>query len=176
MHMRKKTNKTNVVAGVAFVLIGGVIGIITLTSRDDVAEEAGREGGVVEEAGQQAAPQIPVNASIPPKPNSSPSAVSGARNEVGVRQVVYTEAGFAPFISEVSAGEEITFINRSNKGLWVTANSHPTVPDQKYSAFDSGRTLAPGERFTFAFLQVGTWGYKNLNNESHLGAVVVTPQ
>ncbi len=178
--MRKKTNKTNVVAGVVFVSLGALIGILALTGGNDVSEESGLDDGsadtTLEGRGLEAVPETPVNTSIPPQPNGNPSAGSGAGNEVSVRQVVYTEAGFSPFLSEVEAGEEVTFINRSNKGLWVTANMHPTAGDQKYSAFDSGRTLAPGERFTFAFVQIGTWGYKNLNNENHLGAVVVTPQ
>jgi len=38
------------------------------------------------------------------------------------------------------------------------------------------RSVARGESFSLSFTQQGTWGYKNLNNEAHLGAIAVMPQ
>ena len=106
----------------------------------------------------------------------SKSAMPKTAERPGVKRVTYTDAGFSPFLVELTAGEEIEFVNKSSGGLWVTTKQHPTAGDQAYEAFDTGRTLKRGETFTFSFTKVGTWGYKNLNNDAHLGAVVVTPQ
>jgi plastocyanin len=110
------------------------------------------------------------------KGETSKSGVT-TRSPVGkIRRVTYTNTGFTPFLTEITAGESIEFVNNSSAGLWVTTNSHPTAGDQGYGAFDTGRTLRQGEAFVFTFTKVGTWGYKNLNKNEDIGAVVVVPQ
>lgn len=90
--------------------------------------------------------------------------------------VTYTDSGFSPYILEVNAGDTVDFVNRSSGTLWVTSHGHPTAPDQNYPEFDSGKSIPPGGTYSFMFTLPGTWGYKNLNNEKHLGAIVVNPQ
>lgn len=90
--------------------------------------------------------------------------------------VEYTDAGFSPFITEVRVGDDVTFVNHSHGALWVTAKNHPTAKDQEYPEFDSGRSLSRGETFVFTFTKEGAWGFSNLNNQHHLGTIVVTPQ
>lgn len=90
--------------------------------------------------------------------------------------VEYTDKGFSPFITEVNAGDDVTFVNHSHGALWVTTQNHPTAGDQGYPEFDSGRSLSRGETFVFTFTKEGAWGFYNLNNEHHLGTIVVTPQ
>lgn len=90
--------------------------------------------------------------------------------------VSYTSTGFSPSLLEIHAGDIVRFVNNSNGTLWVTTKGHPTLPDQNYSELDSGKSLAPGESFSLPLLRNGTWGYINLNNKNHRGAIAVQPQ
>lgn len=90
--------------------------------------------------------------------------------------VIYTNSGFSPTILEVRAGQPIDFINKSNGTLWVTANFHPILKDQRYSEFDSGKSIPSGGIYSFTPTLIGFWGYKNLNNDNHLGSITVLPQ
>jgi len=107
---------------------------------------------------------------------NQPSLSSVARDTTGTTVVTYSDKGFSPFIVEIEAGESIKFVNESNDALWLTANGHPTAADQFYPEFDSGKSLKRDESYSFVFNNKGVWGYKNLNNEEHLGTIVVTPQ
>ena len=89
--------------------------------------------------------------------------------------VSYTSQGFSPFILEVNAGDTVNFVNNSNGTMWVTSEAHPTA-DQHYPEFGMSKSIGPGEVYVFQFTLTGSWGYKNLNNEKHLGAIVVIPQ
>lgn len=90
--------------------------------------------------------------------------------------VTYTDSGYIPPVVEVRAGGSVTFINSSSKPMWVTSENHPTAKAQYYPAFDQGRSVAIGGTYTFQFTRIGVWGYKNLNEETHLGAVSVIKQ
>ena len=107
---------------------------------------------------------------------NQPSYRTIGRDEEGVTTVAYTEAGFSPFIVEIEAGETVRFVNQSDRALRVTSQNHPTATDQNYPEFDSVKSLSNGEEYVFTFTREGVWGYKDLNNEQYLGAVVVVPQ
>ena len=160
--------KAKIFVGIVLVGVGLVIAMFAFTGGDMTlltpSDNASSSGTTVEGTMEGRRPG-----------QSNPSGTSGS-TKVGMRKVVYTDSGFSPFLVELTAGEEIEFVNKSSGGLWVTTKQHPTAGDQSYEAFDTGRTLKQGETFVFAFTQLGTWGYKNLNNDAHLGAVVVTPQ
>ncbi len=111
----------------------------------------------------------------PKKPLLQGSYSKTGRDSKGVLTVTYTDKGFSPFLVEVKLGESVKFVNGSSRALWVTSYGHPTAKDQFYPGFDTGKSLAKGESWTFNFGMKGAWGYKNLNNERDLGAVVVTP-
>ena len=119
-------------------------------------------------------------ATTPVSVQGVPSSGAGSANErllqSGVVIVTYTDEGFVPPVIEVRAGEQVHFINRSSKGLWVTADLHPTATEQRYPEFDLGKTIPNGGTYTFVFTKVGVWGYKNLNDERHLGTVSVIKQ
>ncbi|MFM2357541.1 MAG: Copper binding protein plastocyanin/azurin family, partial [Candidatus Parcubacteria bacterium] len=85
----------------------------------------------------------------------------------------YTSKGFTPFIIEVSLGESVRFINsRSDRALWVTS-THPAGAAEYYAGFSGSKSLARGESFTVPFTKVGAWSYKNLNDGSHQGVILV---
>jgi len=127
-------------------------------------------------------------AETPPKTNQAPvqktsklgttpaSTQPQSSFETGVVIVTYTDDGFIPSIVEVEAGNIVRFVNAASKPMWVTSTYHPTAIDQYYPEFDEGKSAFPGETYIFLFSKVGVWGYKNLNNEKHLGAVSVLKQ
>ena len=125
-------------------------------------EEASVEEGVVSEVTvpAQNRPAGGGNNEIPPADNLT---------------VSYTSAGFNPFLIEVNAGDTVRFVNNTEQTMWVTSHAHPTA-DQHYPEFGMQKSVGPGGVYEFQFTLVGSWGYKNLNNEKHLGAVVVFPQ
>jgi plastocyanin len=95
--------------------------------------------------------------------------------------VTYTGSGFEPSTVEVQNGQMVTFVNQSNRNMWVGADDHPT--HTKYpvkspgdclgSSFDSCGGLAVGESWSFTFTEVGSWGYHNHSQAAHRGTVVV---
>lgn len=95
--------------------------------------------------------------------------------------VTYTTSGFKPSTVEVTEGQTVTFINQSDRKMWVGSDDHPThtkypvksAGDCLGSSFDSCRGLAVGESFTFTFTEAGSWGYHNHSQAGHRGTVVV---
>lgn len=140
------------------------------------ADNSVSPGGVKveeEEATQQPTAQNPSTTTQPPITNTVKKATESTTKRATVN---YTSAGFSPFLLEITAGNTVDFVNNSNGTLWVTAQLHPTARDQHYPEFDAGKSIAPGKTFSFVFTRIGSWGYKNLNNEKHLGTIVVIPQ
>lgn len=91
-------------------------------------------------------------------------------------QVTYTDSGFVPPVLEVVAGNSVHFVNKSSKPMWVTSEFHPTAGDQRYPEFNQGKSISTGGEYVFLFTKVGVWGYKNLNEVGHLGAISVISQ
>ena len=60
--------------------------------------------------------------------------------------------------------------------MWIMSDDNPNAEALIYRGFDQGKSVPSGGTYNFSFTKVGVWGYKNLNMESHLGAVSVIPQ
>ena len=106
------------------------------------------------------------------KPAASTPVVTD-RDTDGVRLVTYTSKGFTPFIIEVSLGESVRFVNnRNDRALWVTS-THPQGANEYYPGFSGAKSLSKGESFTVPFTKAGAWSYKNLNDASHQGVILV---
>jgi plastocyanin len=165
----KNSSNSKMFVGLALLAFGAVIILVLFMNGDRMRQADDLQGsGATSTDGSTSGESAQTPSS---KPAGSTSGI-----QVGLRRVTYTDAGFSPSLIELTAGQEIEFVNRSSGGLWVTTKQHPTAGDQGYEAFDSGRTLKQGEKFVFSFTRPGTWGYKNLNNDGHIGAVVVVPQ
>jgi plastocyanin len=107
---------------------------------------------------------------------SSNAVVSDKSISEGVTIITYKDTGFIPSVVEVRAGNSITFINSSTKPLWVTSSSGGNEDAAVYPGFDQGKSISNGGTYTFTFTKTGVWGYKNLNQNKHLGVVLVIPQ
>jgi plastocyanin len=67
------------------------------------------------------------------------------------------------------AGDEITWLNSSGGPLVVRERDAVGGSD-----FDSG-SLQPGESYTYAFPQFGSYGYECSEDGAHKGSVTVSP-
>ena len=109
--------------------------------------------------------------------NQSAAVLSGGENQDALNNLVtvrYTDQGFVPFITEIKLGQSVRFVNESTHTLFVTSEDHPTAVDQNYPGFSSSKSIGKGEEWALSFTKKGSWGYKNLNKEEHLGTIVVT--
>ena len=98
------------------------------------------------------------------------------RNADGAYVVRYTNAGFSPFLSDITRGDSVVFINESNNLLQVTTEGFPTEEGQSFPGFDNSKVVEPGEEWGISITANGTFGYKNSYNEAHTGAIAVQPQ
>lgn len=156
---------------IAVVVLVAVLGIWFMSNRQPAENMPADTTVPTESMGDAASPAA---ATPLKKPVLQPSYSRTARDTKGVTTVTYSDKGFSPFLVEVKLGETVRFVNTSSRALWVTSYAHPTAKDQYYPGFDTGKSLPKGASWSFNFTQKGAWGYKNLNYERDLGAVVVT--
>ncbi len=117
----------------------------------------------------------------PPPPAITRQELEAIRNGSGFQGFIsYTDRGFEPTSVSIKKGQTVRFTNNSNTGMWissiVTDASAPypgTGNDCGNSAFDSCRTLNPGEFFEFTFDTVGTWGFNNIVKANDRGLIHV---
>ncbi len=88
-----------------------------------------------------------------------------------VATVFYTNKGFSPNTLEVSAGTKVTFINQSDKLMWVASSAHPTHQD--LLGFDALRGVRAGSSYEYTFTKVGTWKYHDHLKPGTRGLITV---
>ncbi len=85
--------------------------------------------------------------------------------------VTYTDDGiFAPERLHILTGDEVVFVNDSRIPVWPASNIHPT--HEILSSFDPLEAIAPGESWTYTFVDNGYWRYHNHIDPSETGLVV----
>lgn len=99
--------------------------------------------------------------------------------------VTYTDSGYFPREVAVLAGGTVTFKNDSSREMWSASAIHPThtiYPGsgiqkcgtrEESRIFDACKGIAPGESWSFAFQEQGSWGYHNHLNISNTGKITV---
>lgn len=166
------------------VMVGGAL-FFTLTDDDVIKTETGddaTEEGQPNEDGEPASSAEtatqPVAAPAQPTQTSAPSTPTPTNTETydenGNVIVRYTSNGFAPSVVEIEPGDAVVFVNDNILPMWVKAQAHPTAEYFEYASLNQGRSSYRGEEYIFTFTQKGSWGYMNLNKESHRGVVIVT--
>lgn len=110
---------------------------------------------------------------------SNKAALSPSALPVTDHTVTYTDAGFSPNVLATTKGATIVFINASSKDIRIASNPHPlhdeypTMGGCISSIFDSCTNIAPGQSWSFTFVDTGTWGYHNHLNPGNLGTIIV---
>lgn len=115
-------------------------------------------------------PTTPSNTVIPPNTTSS----APSTEIVSFATITYTNRGFSPATVSLRLAGGARFINKSSSSLWVTAYA-PTKETKTYPGLDQGKSVPSGGMFELNFGQSGVWWYQNLNNKSHIGAIIVIP-
>ncbi len=82
-----------------------------------------------------------------------------------------TSNGFEPKELKIVEGDEVIFINDSNKNRWPASNLHPT--HGLYSEFDPQRGLSPGESWKFIFNRRGVWRMHDHLAPNLMGVITV---
>lgn len=166
---------------IIIILLGIILGITGIyyfnNGKLDIIKEEVEVEEVVDSEEQTS---IPKNSAAAPNTQTTKT-VDEIRSSIkyvkeGVLLVTYSDSGFEPSILQVRAGESVRFVNISTKPMWVTTKYHPIFGEQNYSEFDQGKSISTGDAYQFMFTRVGVWGYKNLNNEKHLGTISVIEQ
>lgn len=187
------TLSKNIILILLILLVLGLLGVLYLSAQDytvsDTATTTGDEATVPEEtpSDENAAPPSATGSAAPTETKSTPAPApvvttipQSDASDISLDQsmviVTYTDSGFIPPVVEVRAGNSVTFINSSGKPMWITSEVLPGSETEFYPGFGQGKSVPKGGTYTFNFTQVGTWGYKNLNFEKHVGTISVVPQ
>ena len=120
--------------------------------------------------------KVPTTPANQPKVEPKPAPVvetPAVRDEDGNWIVRYTTYGFDPQTIEIKPGDGVRFLNNNISTMWVKAQAHPTAEYFEYASLNQGRSSYLGESYIFTFTQLGSWGYSNLNKNSHKGVVIV---
>lgn len=85
--------------------------------------------------------------------------------------VRYTNTGYVPAQLEVPVGTMVTFINESDRDMWVASNKHPSHTD--LPTFDQFSPSAKASSYTYTFDQIGTWSFHDHLQPAHKGLINV---
>ena len=85
--------------------------------------------------------------------------------------VVYGDEGFLPGRLEITAGQQVRFVNDSRKPLLPASNIHPT--HQIYPEFQAPVAIQPDQSWTFRFDKAGFWRYHDHLSPDKTALVVV---
>lgn len=107
-----------------------------------------------------------VKASMTPYPTTQPT----SSPQYNQSTVSYTDAGFSPSSLTVKAGTMVTFRNDSYRSMKVTGDDNAK---KTYGSFDQSMTVGNGGLFQYQFTTAGTFGYRDANNGSYTGTIVV---
>lgn len=109
-----------------------------------------------------------------PLPTSITEADSSGMSMPGMKamaKVAYTGKGFSPEKIEVSAGDMVEFVNKSNEDMWVASAPHAAHTD--LPTFDQFRAYKKGAIYRYVFKKKGTWAYHDHLNPQVGGVVTV---
>lgn len=121
---------------------------------------------VLEENGQIIARYVATNTRVP-----QTMFVSNIPTKTVSRTVTYTDTGFVPRQIEINKGETVSFINQSQKVMWVASDTHPA--HEILPTFDQFGVSNPGESYQYTFNKKGTWRYHDHVNASQTGTIIV---
>ena len=109
--------------------------------------------------------------------------VSTGATEYTIR---YNGSGFSPSSITIAKGDIVTFVNESNKNMWVASAIHPSHKVYDGTTLNehcSGGASNPafdqcgmGNSYSFIFDKTGNWKYHNHVRAGDIGAIVVVDE
>ena len=88
-----------------------------------------------------------------------------------VREIKITSTGFSPSTITIMKGDYVQFTNTDSAKHWPASDPHPAHTG--LSGFDATRGLASGEKYTYQFMNTGTFSFHDHMNASLKGSVIV---
>ncbi|MDI6734537.1 MAG: hypothetical protein QMD50_03590 [Patescibacteria group bacterium] len=183
MEEQKTTKKTPAIITIAVIVIAIIL--IFIFKSESIIDKFGPGGPTTEPTDTITPPESATTTTAKPiidewtgvPPNQMPSAKIKPGEET--LEIIYTDAGFAPQTLTTKQGRVVTFKNLSSSKLWPASANHPT--HEVYpttggclgSTFDSCRSLASNDTWSFRFDIPGTWGYHDHLNPTKTGTIIV---
>jgi len=99
--------------------------------------------------------------------------------------VEITSNGYSPKELKINKGDKVTWVNKNSAGHWPASAMHPTHAlypgsglekcgtSEQDKIFDSCKELSPGESWSFAFNEAGSWKYHDHLNLANTGSITV---
>jgi plastocyanin len=110
----------------------------------------------------------------PPPPSNPPLSISTESEQIdpSAPAITYTtELGFIPKRLEIEPGQQVRFVNESDKSFWPASNIHPT--HTIYPELDAKTPISPNETWALTFNTRGFWRFHNHLAPEKGGLVVV---
>lgn len=102
--------------------------------------------------------------------NTPPTTIPTQEEQV-VTTIIYSNEGFSPTSLDVSVGTKVTFVNQSDRKMWVASSVHPSHRD--LPGFDELKGEAKGSSYEYTFVKAGTWKYHNHLDPGSQGSITV---
>lgn len=127
------------------------------------------------------------NEFIQQAPDASSASTDAATEEsaTDAKTIAVDETGFAVKSLTIAAGTTVTFVNNGQGLHWPASDVHPVHAEypgsniskcgtaEASSIFDACHGLATGEKYSFTFNEVGTWGFHDHLAPAHTGTIIV---
>lgn len=186
-------NIIGIVVVLAIIVFGGFF-ITQNGSEEGVEENAMEKGGTSTQGSQSGNTMEQKDKSVTTEGETTPPPTSTSEEELKSKMVtkeelappqqitvIYTNSGFNPFSVTIQQGHIVTWVNESNRSMWVASAFHPShtvYPEKKASdclgsAFDACRGVPAGESWSFTFDSAGSWKYHDHLRIGNTGIVVV---
>ena len=85
--------------------------------------------------------------------------------------VSYSSNGFFPSTLTIKKGDSVRFVNNSDDEVSIKSEPNPEYPNM--ATFESTAAYGSDGIFSYTFKDTGEWRYKNINNQSLAGTIVV---
>ena len=106
--------------------------------------------------------------------------------KIDVAVIRYADGAYIPNVVHISVGQEVIWVNESDKSFWPASNIHPTHAaypgsdiekcgtSEKFDIFDACEALGVDGKYSFVFDKEGQWRYHDHINPQVTGTVIVS--
>lgn len=156
--------------GILILLIGVAAGWYALDGQVPTLDGLDITGTINEEGASTEEPTGTVAGLGSTRTPEQESEENGGKGGVAGRTVVlYTESGFSPTEAVVQVGTTVAFMNDSDARMRIVARSQ----NDQYSELQQSSSVSRGGSYEYTFDQVGRFEFRNDDNASHTGVIVV---
>ena len=128
--------------------------------------------GTPEETPAPSSPSAPPPGTAPNQMDPPSTPIAADQLDAEIPRIVYDGTQFTPKRLDIEVGQQVAFVNESEKTMWPASNIHPT--HEIYPEFDAQMPLENGQAWVFTFTKAGFWRYHNHMANEIAGMVAAT--